>query len=174
MADTTFLRGDRLSLRSVEPTDLDFLRQYQNDPALRSRLTRAFPQTIADAESFLNSVTVRENLAFVALDEDDDRVGFVALFDVEHVPGRARLGYWVVPESQGQGYATEMVALVVDYAFDELRLHKVTADTLADNVESQRVLEKLGFEREGVLREHEYIDGEYVDSHLYACLRSDR
>ncbi|MCT9097834.1 GNAT family N-acetyltransferase [Haloarchaeobius sp. HME9146] len=173
MGDTTFLRGDRLSLRAVEPTDLDFLRQYQNDPDLRGRLTRAFPQTISDAESFLNSVTVRDNLAFIAT-EGGDRVGFVALFDVEHVPGRARLGYWVVPEHQGQGYATEMVTLVVDYAFDELRLHKVTADTLASNEASGRVLEKCGFEREGVLREHEYIDGEHVDSHLYAVLRSSR
>ncbi|WP_267640760.1 GNAT family N-acetyltransferase [Haloarchaeobius amylolyticus] len=172
MVDTTFLRGDRLALRSVEPSDLDFLRHHQNDPAMRGSLTRSFPQTIADAESFLDSVTVRENLAFVAI-HAGERVGFVALFDVEHVPGRARLGYWVVPEHQGEGYATEMVDLVVEYAFDELRLHKVTADTLAANEASQRVLEKLGFDREGVLREHEYIDGSFVDSHLYAILRSD-
>lgn len=59
------------------------------------------------------------------------------------------------------------------YAFDEMGLHKVIAGVLDGNEASMRVLEKLGFEQEGVLREHENSFGEYKDRYLFGLLRSE-
>jgi RimJ/RimL family protein N-acetyltransferase len=56
------------------------------------------------------------------------------------------------------------------YAVDDRGLHRVTARGFETNDASRRVLEKVGFEREGTLRDHYYVDGEYVDAHVYGLL----
>jgi ribosomal-protein-alanine N-acetyltransferase len=77
------------------------------------------------------------------------------------------IGYWVDRARNGRGLATGAVEDVVAHAFDELALHRVEAATLVDNVASQRVLEKTGFERIGVARSFLRIDGEWRDFVLF-------
>lgn len=73
------------------------------------------------------------------------------------------IGYWVDRKHNGRGLATSAVAGVIAYAFGELGLHRLEAATLVDNVASQRVLEKNGFERIGLARRYLRINGEWRD-----------
>ncbi|TVQ85058.1 MAG: N-acetyltransferase [Micavibrio sp.] len=83
------------------------------------------------------------------------------------------LGYWVGEKFTGKGYMTEAVAAATDFAFDDLKLHKVIAATLPDNIASRRVLQKLGFTKEGMVRKHLKIAGQWRDHILYSLLDSD-
>ncbi|MFB6269710.1 MAG: GNAT family N-acetyltransferase [Halobacterium sp.] len=100
-------------------------------------------------------------------------VGMLSLFDEDDIAGTATLAYWVLPEHQGNGFCTEATGLLCEYAFAERRLNKLRADALATNDGSQRVLEKLGFVEEGVLREEKFVYGEYVDVYRYGLLADD-
>ena len=79
----------------------------------------------------------------------------------------ANIGYWIDELREGRGLATAAVGDVVEFAFGEAGLHRVEAGTLPDNVASQRVLEKNGFERIGLARRYLYIGGDWRDHILF-------
>ena len=83
------------------------------------------------------------------------------------------IGYWVDHRRNGRGLATAAVGQIVDYAFEELDLHRVEAATLVDNVTSQRVLEKNDFERIGLARRFLRIDDEWRDFFLFQRIADD-
>jgi RimJ/RimL family protein N-acetyltransferase len=104
---------------------------------------------------------------------DDDPVGMIGFTNVNERWGAAELGYGLAPEYHGNGYATEAARLLVAYGFDQRRLYKVYAKVSPHNEASQRVLEKVGFEREGVHPEQAFVDGEHVDVYRYGLLSDE-
>jgi len=106
-------------------------------------------------------------LAFAILD-GDAIAGTINLFHiVREVLQSVTIGYWIDQARNGRGLATSAVEDAVAIAFGELELHRVEAATLVDNVASQRVLEKAGFERIGVARRFLLIHGEWRDFVLF-------
>ena len=85
----------------------------------------------------------------------------------------AELWYLLRPASWGQGLVTEAARALVDHGFGPLALHRLWASCLPENPASARVMEKLGFRREGLLRQNLRIHGEWRDSYLYALLASE-
>lgn len=83
------------------------------------------------------------------------------------------LGYWIDRGAAGRGMGSLAVALVCDHAFGEMGLHRLQADIRPENGPSQRLVERLGFTREGVLRRYLDIDGEWRDHVAYALLAED-
>jgi RimJ/RimL family protein N-acetyltransferase len=165
-----FLRGERVTLRPVEPADYDFVARHWNDAEIRHGFARHSPHTRERIAEFVES----DDAVHLLPCREGAPVGYLWLFGVDDVARRAELGYWIAPDNQGRGLATETVRLGVRYAFDERGLNKVTARVFDWNTASQRVLEKLGFEREGHLRDHYYVDGEFVDAYLYSRFADDR
>ncbi|MEV4508914.1 GNAT family protein [Dactylosporangium sp. NPDC049525] len=100
--------------------------------------------------------------------EADELIGFVrlALGGVQ----AAKLGYALRADEWGHGYATDAVTIMMTFAFEMLHLHRVTAAIGPDNEASIRLVERLGFTREGVLREHVFTNGSWRDSILYSAL----
>jgi len=85
----------------------------------------------------------------------------------------AKLGYAVAADHWGHGFATDAVSTMLDFAFGSLDLHRVTAAIGPDNAASQAVVERLGFMREGVLRDHVFTNGAWRNSVLYSMLRDE-
>ena len=104
---------------------------------------------------------------------DDNTVGHVSLRNVNRRMGLAEIGYSIGEEHQGKGYGSAAVALVVAKAFTETFLRKLIAYVAADNTASCRILGKLGFIREGLLREHYIIAGQPRDEVLFGLLRGE-
>ena len=104
-----------------------------------------------------------------------DLAGFdlASMEDDESEAERAELGYWIGVPSWNQGYATEAAAAVVSYAFGELNLHRVWAQHLARNAASGRVMQKIGMQHEGRLRQHARTNGIPEDLESYAILRDE-
>ncbi|WP_245160341.1 GNAT family protein [Blastococcus sp. CT_GayMR20] len=83
------------------------------------------------------------------------------------------LGYWIDRRVAGRGMASLAVALVCDHAFGEVGLHRVQADIRPENGPSRRLVERLGFRQEGLLRRYLDIDGDWRDHLAYALLAED-
>ena len=79
-------------------------------------------------------------------------------------------GFTLDNEHNGKGYTTEALQLVVDFAFKELKLHRIEAGAMPDNIASIRVLEKVGFKKEGVAKENLKINGKWTDHQILAII----
>lgn len=172
MPGPIFIDGDDIELRTIEEEDIPFLQEGYNIPAVRRYAggDRPYNRQRYEAERF----DPLANGEFVQLlIYDDARIGDVSLAPIDDRRGWANLGYWVHPDHQGSGYATEAVRLIVSHGFDELRLHRISATIAAPNTPSIRVVEKLGFVHEGTKRDDAFLDGEFVDRKVYAVLRDE-
>lgn len=170
MPGAVFIDGQRLSLRTVEPEDHDFIHQYRNSPHIRDFFPNNIPNSKEQIDEMFGSSS--DGVNFLAC-RDGSPIGLVRLLRIDEISGRATIAYWIIPDEQGQGYATEATELGVQYAFNERGLHKVVARVFEGNTASVRVLEKVGFQQEGSLRDHYFVDGEYTDAHLYGLLTCD-
>ena len=104
---------------------------------------------------------------------DDNLVGSVAIKNISHMMHYAEIAYGVAEAWQGRGIATAAVAAMIDKAFNESSLRKLIAYVHDQNVASCRVLEKLGFTREGLLREHYIINGRVENEILFGLLKHE-
>jgi len=170
MPGPTFLRGEAVTLRVVDEDDLAFAQRVVNHPDVR-RGVGVFARKTAEDEREWYESQDEDNASFVVT-VDDDPVGIAGLHLDPYPWGYAEVGYMVHPDYWGQGYATDAVRCLLRYGFDECRLNKVGADVYAPNEASQRVVEKVGFKREGVRRDHAFVDGEHVDLYEYGLLEA--
>jgi RimJ/RimL family protein N-acetyltransferase len=175
MPGPVFLRGDRLDLRVATEDDLSFVTKWRNHPDVRRWMPRSRPETPEDTEEFYDDFVKGEDDSGVSLlvCEGDEPLGLVSVFLVDTDSRRARLGAWLKPDAQSEGYGTEAASLLVEYAFEERALRKLVANARADNEPSRGTLEKLGFTQEGRQRDHYYIDGEYVDRVIYGLFADE-
>jgi [ribosomal protein S5]-alanine N-acetyltransferase len=167
-----FLDGDRIALRTIEESDLEFLQSAVVDPRVRRPIGTAIPLNADQERAFFETVVSDEETVqlLVTRAEDGTPVGTVGLDPIDERAGVAEVGYWIAPEHWEKGYGSEATALIVRYAFDQLRLHKVTARVFEFNEGSKRLLKSVGFTAEGIQREQAFIDGEYQDCHWYGLL----
>ena len=101
-------------------------------------------------------------------------VGGITLCNVRRgVTQSCTLGYWVGAAHARQGFMTAAVRAVVPFVFDSLELHRLEAACLPENTASMRLLERVGFKREGLARQYLRINGDWRDHVLYALLETD-
>jgi RimJ/RimL family protein N-acetyltransferase len=99
-------------------------------------------------------------------------VGAVSLSDVDWIHRFGEVGYMIAPESRGRGHGRAMVAAALHLGFSG-GLERITAGICTDNAASIRLVEGLGFQREGLLRRHAIIEGQRRDHFLYALLKEE-
>ncbi len=100
-----------------------------------------------------------------------DLLGITSLHRIDWIRRSAGVGYWIRQSNWGKGIATEAVGALIERAFQAYHLHRLEAHVALENHASQRVVDKLGFEREGIAREVELVDGRYLDHIQYSLLR---
>jgi RimJ/RimL family protein N-acetyltransferase len=170
MPGTVFCRGDRVTLHTVHPDDYTFVETLHNEPAVRQQAGISLPWDETDVRDLVED---RDDVVVFLVCRDGEAVGTILLADIDTQASKAEVAYMIHPEEQNEGYATEAVALCLQHAFDDRGLHRVWAQVTAGNEASKRVLETSGFQREGLLREHEYANGERVDVCYYGLLASE-
>jgi RimJ/RimL family protein N-acetyltransferase len=175
--DMVFLATDLIELVPLDPDNevhVETYRQSRNEPEMRATGAYSECDTPSQTRERINEGHSTENpSALCAIRAEDTVVGWAVtnLHDVRaHV---AHIGYYVLPDYWGNGYASEAAQLLVAYAFDELNAHRVEASVQADNPASKRVLEKLGFQQEGTKRDAYYKQGEYKDITLWSLLSDE-
>jgi RimJ/RimL family protein N-acetyltransferase len=99
-----------------------------------------------------------------------EKLGSIGLKITDHEAKIAEVGFMMKPSAQGKGFGGEALALLKDYALVDLDLNKLTAMCAVNNVGSYKLLEKLGFEREGCLRQNTLINNKLVDDYVYGLI----
>jgi RimJ/RimL family protein N-acetyltransferase len=179
MPGPVFLEGERVALRPVEREDVPFVQRCMNDERVWRPALDANPMSEERCEEFVEDVLTSEDGVHCLACDGEDPLGVVALTGSQYGPtdtGRARaaeLAYWFAPETHGQGYGSDAAARLVRYAFEDRNLRRVSAQVGSFNDASMGLLESLGFEREGTLREAAWFRGAYHDMHWYGLLRSE-
>jgi [ribosomal protein S5]-alanine N-acetyltransferase len=114
-------------------------------------------------------------VAFFIFDTASGKLlGGITLGNIRYgVAQSGHIGYWIGQPYAGQGLMAEALDLLAGFAFDTLRLHRIEAACIPDNARSIRVLEKAGFQREGLLRSYLRINGVWQDHYLYALISDD-
>ncbi len=109
----------------------------------------------------------------IARRTDDKVIGTTTLFHLDLSNRRAEIGYALGRDHWGQGYLQEALNALFAFAFGELGLHRLEADVDPRNARSIRALERLGFQREGYLRERWHVAGEIQDALFYGLLKRE-
>ena len=132
------------------------------------------PYTDEDARRWLGAAVVMEPLRFFAIEVGGEAAGGIGVSPFVDIYRRSgEIGYWLARSHWNRGIVGEAARAVTQYAFETLDLVRVQTGVLAWNVASMRVLEKCGYEREGVQRRAAFKDGCFVDLVMYACLRPE-
>jgi ribosomal-protein-alanine N-acetyltransferase len=165
--------GD-LRVRSWRRDDLDALLRHANNPKIAANLRDQFlhPYTRRDAIDYLNYVRTIEVETSFAVEHGGEAVGGIGFklgLDIARLS--AEVGYWLSEAYWGQGLTTRAVSATVDWAFEHYKLNRIFAMAFSHNVASMRVLEKAGFECEGVLRRSAIKNEVVLDQVLYAKVR---
>lgn len=176
MSRPTFINCDRLKLTPAREADIEFLQEGVNHPDVR-RYISTF-RTPYTEERYRDELWPNEHDAetatLLAVPTDGEfagePVGAVSLAPVRDRDGYANFGVWFHPKAWGSGYALEAGAHLIDYGFQDLRLHRISATTMAPNDASKTLLERLGFVHEGTAREAQFANGDYVDVERYGLL----
>lgn len=177
------LTGDRVVLRPFRPDDVLVMATILSDPEV-GRLTGSVHGSGERAESgevtgelwdwYGTRATVDGRLDLAVVDRaTDEVVGEVVINDVDDGNRSANFRTLIGPTGRDRGLGTEAARLVIDHAFAELGLHRISLEVYAFNPRARRVYEKVGFRSEGVLREALAFDGGWVDAEVMAILRSD-
>lgn len=172
------LEGDGFTLRPVEESDAeDYVQNVQDELIFRYIRVIPEPYELKDAKSFIEDCKEKwrksESFQFGVV-ISGEVVGSIGLkMRGEEEDELAELGYWIGREYRGEGVMSEAVELLLDFGFSELSLHKIMARVYEENMPSRKLLEKLGFRREGLLREHEFHKGKFFDTVYYGLLRRE-
>ena len=167
----------RLVLREYLPGDLEAVHRFTSDPE-SVRFVTWGPNTMRDTEMFLESwleeqrVTPRTGWTLAVTEPGGETFGSVGLY--RHGPHHAETGFSIRRDMWNRGYATEAAAALLGFGFDELGLRRIWATCRPENTASRRVLENIGMELEGRLRDHVLIRGTWHDSMLYAAVTPHR
>lgn len=123
-------------------------------------------------ELMLRKADEQEAVAF-GIWHKDELCGVIDLHGWDHTLQKAEIGYWIVETHQGKGLVTDSCKALVGYAFSALRLNKVEVRFALQNEKSAQIPIKLGFSKEGVLRQSAKLHGQYVDTVVMGMLRKD-
>jgi ribosomal-protein-serine acetyltransferase len=104
---------------------------------------------------------------------DGELAGLIGLKSVDWANRNANIGYWLGASFQGQGLVTKACRAVIDYAFGELKLHRIDILCAPGNLKSRAIPERLGFRQEGTFREVQWLYDHFVDLVIYGLLASE-
>lgn len=165
-------------MRWASEDDVDALFEIFSDPQVM-RYWSSGPLQNREAAAAMQREIVQHNLSDtqmkwgLALRDTNKLIGTVTLFNLSRSNGRAEIGYAMGSAYWGKGYMNEALKALIVHAFDVMNFRRLEADVDPRNDASIRTLERLGFQREGFLRERWHVGGELQDAYFYGLLKRE-
>jgi ribosomal-protein-alanine N-acetyltransferase len=165
-------------MRWISEDDIDALFDVFSDPKV-VRYWSSGPLANREAAAAMQREIEEGNLKGslwkwgLALRETNRLIGTVTLFNLNLSNERAEIGYAMGSGYWGKGYMNEALTALIVHAFDVAKLRRLEADVDPRNTPSVRTLERLGFQREGFLRERWHVEGELQDAFFYGLLKRE-
>ena len=161
-------------IRRFRPDDALALAKCGNNRAVWRNIwdRHPYPYRLADAEEWIRFAREQDPETIFAIADANEAIGCIGVLRQEDVARlSAEVGYWLGEPHWGRGIATQALCSLTDYAFAEFGLVRLFATVMEWNPASARVLEKAGYQYEGLLRKSAVKDGEIIDQWLYAVVR---
>lgn len=175
MKERIEISSGRVRLRTLLPEDAHLVMEWANDPEVVRNFS--FFHSGTSVEKIADYIRVRYESPtdlLLAVFANIDYLGNIGLHEIDRANDTARLGiilgnrnYW------GKGYATEAIRVLLGYAFTEERLHKIYLNVFTTNTRGIKLYEKVGFQREGLLRAEYRLDNTYRDLIRYGILAEE-
>jgi RimJ/RimL family protein N-acetyltransferase len=168
--------ADDVALRSVTEADLKVIERFLAEPEVAGPFEwHGWKDPFRFRRRWAENGLLGDDGGTLMVALGADALGFVAWRKVVTSMSSScwNMGIGLLPEFQGKGYGTEAQRLLVRYLFAHTQVHRIEAATDVGNIAEQRSLEKVGFQREGVMRGHAFRDGTWHDTLLYGVLRDE-
>lgn len=167
-----------ISIRKWKIEDAEDLRNAINNKKVQDNLRDGipYPYTAQDAKEFILSIIELEgnNQYAWAITDNDKAIGSIGVFRKENVHHlTAEMGYYISEEYWGKGVMTKVAKDVSKYIFENTDIVRIFAEPYAYNTASCRVLEKAGFDLEGILRKNAIKNGEILDMKIYSIIKNN-
>jgi RimJ/RimL family protein N-acetyltransferase len=168
---------EEIILRAIEQDDMQLLKELINDPEVEKMVVGwSFPVSTNQQNNWISSLSNdRYNVRFIIEINGVGTVGVVSLTKIDYKNGTATINIKLKREDKirNKGIGYKAIAMLIDYAFNQLNLNCLIANILNYNTASQKLFEKSGFVLEGTLRKRVFKNGAYQDLLSYSLLRSD-
>lgn len=168
---------NKIRLRKADKSDIDALYEIKNDKkaaAMLGGFSNGYSKI--DIENWITYHNNNKNevLYLIETVNDSKVIGHVGLYDIDYRVRKAEFAILIAgDENQDKGYGSLCTKYMIDYAFGELNLRKVTLTLLNDNKRALSLYEKYGFVREGVMKDDQYKNGKYHDVILMALFKEN-
>ncbi|WP_207515456.1 GNAT family N-acetyltransferase [Longitalea luteola] len=133
-------------------------------------------RTVEDFRKYINSSKQRYagnvEMGFVIL-QKHVMIGRIGLYNIDHNNKNASIGYWLAQDFTGKGIITRCCKVIIDEGFARLKLNRIEIRAATANVKSQAIPERLGFKREGIIRQGEFVNNQFVDLYVYSMLKEE-
>jgi len=172
------LKGKDIVLRALEPSDLDFLYELENDESVWEISNTSTPYSKFILKQYLDNAhrdvfDIKQSRLVICLASEVRPIGFIDLFDFEPKHQRVGLGIVIFSEGdKGKGFAYQALEMTCRYAFAHLNVHQLYANITEDNEVSINLFKKAGFERAGVKKDWIFSEGKFKNEHLYQLLKN--
>ncbi len=170
------IEREHYRIRPWHPDDAVSLVRHANNPELALNMRDAFPYpyTLADARKWLNTLGNKRNDMILAIEVNNEAAGGIGLHGLTDVYRyNGEIGYWLSRDYWGRGIMTDVVDVMVEYAFVQTHWLRLFACVFEHNLASMKVLEKNGFRKEAVHRKAVMKAGKLLDEHLYGLLKEN-
>ncbi len=171
------IEGKKVRIRAIEKTDMDEIMKWVNDPEVKNNLLMRYPISRYQEEKWIERAvdeTNKRNKAFAIETKEGVYLGGISLHGIDWENRNAEVGIVIgKKEYWGKGYGTDAMMSILDFAFNQMNLHRVYLRVFEYNLRGMKSYEKCGFKKEGILREDRYANGEYHDTVMMGILRSE-
>lgn len=168
--------AESITFAPVQLEHLDLLYTWENDPVLQELSSEEIKEhSLEEVRDELQKWIAGSDTGCVfGIYLDNRLIGYVQIAAIDRINRRCRMGILIGDSTQwGKGYGTRAFAFAVRHAFEVLGLHRVGAEAYGNNPRSMRMLEKVGFRREGVLRDNVFRGGRFWDEVVFGLLREE-
>lgn len=172
------LEGEKIFFKPLTTYDSKEIHSYASDCDVSRFIGWQLMHTLDDTNKHIEEMLKREAAgthlyASIVLKSTQTIIGTAMIFNFDHKANHAEIGYVFHSHYWGKGYGTETVALMNNFAFKYLNLHKLHARVVNANIGSIRVLEKNKFKLEGQLKDYFFIDGRYYDELIFGKFKGE-
>ena len=172
----SILIGKNISLRALEPKDLDFLFSTENDESFWEISGTQIPFSKYVLKKYIKNahqdIYEAKQYRFVICDCNNTPVGMIDLFDFNPQHHRVGIGILITSKHQTKGYGSEALEMIIDYAFTFLNVHQIYANITSNNLNSITLFEKYQFKKIGIKKDWIYSNSTFKDEILYQLIKN--
>jgi diamine N-acetyltransferase len=170
------LKGTHINLRALEPEDLDFLYQIENNESFWqvSHTNTPFSKYILKQyleNAHLDIFEAKQLRLLIEEKLTRKQIGMIDLFDFNPIHKRAGIGILIHPKFQKNGFASEALSNLISYCFSHLNLHQLYANISSDNTKSISLFTKHHFKEAGIKKDWNLLNGKFTDEVLFQLIK---